>query len=239
MDVNLFQTVTVSRTDQNVTKGLTFGLNNATAFTSDVFQTMTGTRTDTSTPDPNTTETVNTTITFKVTGVGSYQVTEVQTGESGQTLANSKGVSSETPINFNGNSTDQMNQATQMAQILPTAVAFTATGLALSILALALVLMEGRTERLIGGYAYTFGILGALLLFLAPLITAGNVGSFWGSLQLPPLSYIWNNQAMMVWGAAIGWYVTFTASLLIFACSLMVRSEYLEKKRILATRSLK
>jgi hypothetical protein len=126
-----------------------------------------------------------------------------------------------------------------MSQILPTAAVFTAVGLALSVIALALVLMVGRTERLVGRYAYLLGILGALFLLVAPLITYGNVTSFWGSLQLPSRTFLWGDQALMVWGASTGWYLTFTASLLIFACSLIVRSEHLERKRVLALQSLK
>jgi len=244
MDIDLFQTVIVTRTDGNVTNALTFTLSNDTAYASDIFQAMTGTRTDTNaarrSADVNVTETVDTTITFNVTDIGAYRGQVSQTDQNETRVVNSTGTfTTITTKVFNGNVTASMKQKSEITTILGTTTALTVAGLVFSILAPALVLISGKTKRILERYAYVFGILGALLLLVGPMLTAANVTNFWGSLQLSPGAFLWKNEAIMTWGPSIGWYLTLAAALMLLPCSLFIRTAYLDKKRVLATQSLK
>jgi hypothetical protein len=241
IDVNLFQTVTATRTDGNVTNTLTFTLSNDTAYNSNVFETITGTRTDASTitsSEVNVTDNLNTTVAFTVTDIGAYRGQITQEDENRTIIANSTGVFTTTTNRpFNDNATINLNQRTELTSTLGITTILTAAGLAISILALALFLIMEKTSMERERYAYLLGMAGALLLFMAPLFMALNVTSFWGSTNVS--GFLWVGTAIATWGPSTGWYLTFAASLILFACSLIIRASYLDKKRVLAMQSLK
>jgi hypothetical protein len=242
MDVSLFQTVTVTRTDGNLTNGVTFALGNDTAYSSDIFQTMSGTRTDVNatkrSPDVNVTDTVDTTVELNVTHIGAYQGKITQTDTKVTEAANPTGTFT-TDTHFNSEVEASMDQRSEMTSTFVIAASLTVAGLALSVLALGLALISGKTRMVAERFSYVLGVLGALLLLMAPLLMALGVTNFWGSLSIASGAFLWEKEAIVTWGPSIGWYLTFAASLTLFACSLLIRTAYLDKKRILAVQSLK
>jgi hypothetical protein len=241
IEVNLFQTVTVTRTDGNVTDTLAFALSNDTAYGSGMFKTMTGMRTDiskTTSSDVNVTDAVNTTVVFTITDIGVQQGQITQKDENKTTFANSTGIFTKTTTQVSkANVTTNINQKAQLALTLDIAMILSGAGLATSLLAMALFLIV-KTAMTRERYMYSLGMVGALLLFLAPLFMAVSVTGFWGSTDFVS-GIVWGGVSLAVWGASTGWYLTFAASLILFACSTIIRAAYLDKKRALAIQTLK
>jgi len=124
-------------------------------------------------------------------------------------------------------------------------------GLALSILSLALIIISILKKPLYK-FAFLGAVVAAILLCVAPIyltstieplipkldsvmpidippkwisIKPQDVTSFWGSIQIPKsIDFpVWvRGENFWIWGAASGWFLTFTAGLLLFVSAILV-----------------
>jgi len=124
-------------------------------------------------------------------------------------------------------------------------------GVALSIISLALVIIS-ILKRPLYKFAVIGALVAAIMLCGAPIylsstfepliptlnsvmpvdippkwisIKPQDVTSFWGSIKIPksPDFPVWvQNENFWIWGAAFGWFLTFTAGLLLFAFAIIV-----------------
>jgi len=124
-------------------------------------------------------------------------------------------------------------------------------GTALTILSLAFMVVSIFKKPLYK-FAMIGTVIAAILLVLAPLyiattspsllanlksvipgdipstwvsISPKDIGNFWGLTRIPksPQFPVWvQGQSFWIWGAALGWYLTFTAGLWLFSSALLI-----------------
>jgi hypothetical protein len=160
------------------------------------------------------------------------------------------------------NITAGQTQGDQITSVYSVTLSLTAVGLTLSIVTLLLTIIPRKTTQ---KYTYIVGVVAAIVLLIAPLylattldmskastispipvlpewisLTPSEITTFWGSKQIPTSAAYptWaQGQRYWIWGPSTGWYLTYAASFLIGACSLIMRTMYLHGKR-LETQSL-
>jgi hypothetical protein len=140
----------------------------------------------------------------------------------------------------------------------------TISGLGLSCLMLIVVALP-KLDTIFHRYATFIGYIAALLLLIAPVllamnfssaiaelsrltpldipptwtpISAGDINGFWGNIRIQTTSSLpeWTIDGnFWVWGADAGWYLTFTASILMLLASLLnralIKKEVMEEKK--------
>lgn len=142
--------------------------------------------------------------------------------------------------------------------VFNTSLMLTTGGLGLTALTLVLILISGLRKPLFTFSTVTAAVA-AILLLIAPLyltyslppimtkfgevipleipsswvsLRPEKIGDFWGSIAIPesPDFPEWSwNAAFWNWGAAFGWYMAFTASLLLFITSAWIYNTVAKK----------
>jgi hypothetical protein len=166
-------------------------------------------------------------------------VTENQTGPESQTVP------------LSNLTQDQQNPA-ELSSTLTATYVIALVALAVSCIMLILIILQMR-GRTLTRYLPLTGYVATLLLFITPIllglglpgdlsklsrltplslpatwtpITPANVTGFWGSIQIqgnPSFPQWASDGDFWVWGADVGWYLTFAASLLMAVSSLLAR----------------